>query len=84
MFGSDKVAASYARTVKGGKVVPSTIDAPQVDVQKVPDGDVVNSQRREELARLADRLEAQAREHEAEAYLEAGSQARVYHVSELL
>lgn len=77
VFGSDTVAASYARNVKGGKVVPSTVSAPVVDVQKVPDADVVQAQRQAELDRLAAHQDYLDRERAAEAYTEAGTQARL-------
>ncbi len=69
-FGSPALAASYARTVKAGRVVPCDVAAPQVQVQRCAAPDVVQAQRAQALtASLAERM--------AEAGLEAGSQARL-------
>ena len=78
VFGSESLANAYARTVKGGKVVPTDTNAPSVEVQQCPDGRTVNAMRAADQDAAS---RAELSERMAEASFEAGSQARLYGAS---
>lgn len=70
VFGDQGVAERYALTVKGGKVVPVDVAAPQVTVQACEAPEVVQARREREA-------NASLEERRTEAAFEAGSQARL-------